>query len=357
MTISHPHPKTIILTGGGTGGSVTPLLALVSDFQKDGYEVAWIGTHHGLERRMVEESHVSYFSVNSGKWRRYFSLQNIIDFFKILIGFFESLVIVNRLKPSLVMTAGGFVSVPVVWAAWILGYRIIVHQQDIKPGLANKLMAPFASRITVSFPKSIEDYGAKAVLTGNPVRREFREIQVASGAAVGKEILVMGGGTGSEAINILVKEKLRELTDLAVVTHITGENDKPDEKIVNSRYHVSTFMTAAEIAQVMSRATVVVSRAGLGTLTELAYLGKASILIPMPYSHQEDNARYTEEKKAAMVLHQDQSLSHKFVFEIQDLLENNEKRISFEQTMSELMPRDANEAVLRVAKEVIEQED
>lgn len=348
--------KTIILTGGGTGGSVTPLLALVDDFKQGGYEVAWIGTHHGIEQKMVEEAGLSYYSINSGKWRRYFSLQNIIDFFKVLIGLCESFVILHRLKPSLVMTAGGFVSVPVVWAAWVLGYPIMVHQQDIKPGLANRLMAPLATRITVTFEKSREDYGNKAIQTGNPVRKEFKEVQRSSNASSDKQVLIMGGGTGSEAINMLVTKELAELTSLAIVTHITGEKNHSDNSNNIPRYTSVGFLSAKEMAESMAQADVVVSRVGLGTLTELAYLGKASILIPMPYSHQEDNARYVEEKQAAVILHQNNLTAAKLFFEIKALLEESEKRVQLESAMSQLMPKDANERVFHIAKEIIEKE-
>lgn len=354
MTTSESHLKTIILTGGGTGGSVTPLLALVSNFRDAGYEVVWMGTHHGLERTMVEEEKISYYGISSGKWRRYASLKNITDFFKILIGFFESLVILHRLKPSLVMTAGGFVSVPIAWAAWILGYPIIVHQQDLKPGLANRLMAPCAAHITVTFSKSLEDYGKKAILTGNPIRQEFKQIKTTPASPEDTSILIMGGGTGSEAINQLVKQELTRLTSLASVTHITGEGKSSESAEANSRYHPSSFLSAQEIAIAMTRATIVITRAGLGTLTELAYLGKASILIPMPHSHQEDNALYVQEEKAAIVLSQVGLTGQRLVEVATDIIDHSDKRQALEQGMSHLMPREANEKVYLVAKEILE---
>ena len=164
----------IILTGGGSGGPVTPLLALADDLRAGGFDIAWIGTRAGIEKQIVSEAAIPYHSIAAGKFRRYFSWHNIIDPFKILVGFFQSISLLTTLGPRLVITAGAFVSVPVVWAAWALRIKVIVHQEDIRPGLANRLMAPCADVVTVTFEESLKDYGNKARWTGNSVRQEFR---------------------------------------------------------------------------------------------------------------------------------------------------------------------------------------
>ena len=166
----------IILTGGGTGGSVAPLLGVAEMLQRRdakscvstdaGYEFLWIGTKHGPERAMVEREKIEFIAIPSGKMRRYASFKNFIDPFFILAGFFKSLYIILKWKPDFVMSAGSFVSVPVIWAAWLLRVPSLVHQQDARPGLANVLMAPFAGVITVTFEKSLMDYGKKAVWIG-----------------------------------------------------------------------------------------------------------------------------------------------------------------------------------------------
>ncbi|MBU4014724.1 glycosyltransferase, partial [Patescibacteria group bacterium] len=166
--------KKILLTGGGTGGSVAPLLAIsdvgcrMSDVGK--FKFTWIGTRNGVEKQMVQKENIKFISIASGKFRRYFSIKNFIDLFKIIFAFFQSLAILIKEKPALVMSAGSFVSVPVVWAAWLLRVPVLIHQQDVRHGLANKLMAPFANVITVTFEKSLADYGKKAVWTGNPAQ-------------------------------------------------------------------------------------------------------------------------------------------------------------------------------------------
>ena len=151
--------KKIILSGGGTAGSVTPLLAIVDEFRKeklDNYEFLWIGTKNGPEKKLVEDAKIKFIKINSGKLRRYFSFRNFSDIFLMIIGFFQSLIVLIKYKPNLMISAGGFVSVPVALASWILRIPILIHQQDARPGLANKIMAFFAKKITVTFEKSLK---------------------------------------------------------------------------------------------------------------------------------------------------------------------------------------------------------
>lgn len=352
--MKRPHnykQTTIILTGGGTGGSVAPLLALVDDFRQAGYQPMWIGTHTGIEKQMASELAVPYHGISAGKLRRYVSGHNLTDPFRVLWGFFQSLGLVLRLKPRLVITAGGFVSVPVVWAAWLLHIPIIVHQQDVRPGLANRLMAPLATVITVTFAKSLQDYGKRAVWTGNPVRKEFRE-RVASTTNQEKKILILGGGTGSEALNQIVKQSVDELTKLAVVTHITGAGKKTNQ-ISTDRYRVFSFLPAEELARSMTEADVVIARAGLGTLTELSALGKATILIPMPHSHQVINARFVGDQGAALVLDQTNLDPAGLVSAIAEVLADSEKYKALIDGMSKLMQPKANENFYKVIKKIL----
>ncbi|HTW96260.1 MAG TPA: glycosyltransferase, partial [Candidatus Methylomirabilis sp.] len=212
--------KKILLTGGGTAGSVSPLLAIAEDLRaQGGFDFLFVGTKNGIEKQMVKEARIPYRSVAAGKLRRYFDWRNFVDVFKIKLGFWQAFFLMIKERPDLVMAAGGFVAVPVVWAAWLLRVPVIIHQMDIRPGLANKLMAPFARVITVTFEKSLADYGAKAIFTGNPIKKSLRAMRYAlreddfkkreaavrrfglkSGLPV---IFVVGGGTGAEGINKL----------------------------------------------------------------------------------------------------------------------------------------------------------
>ncbi|PIR13227.1 undecaprenyldiphospho-muramoylpentapeptide beta-N-acetylglucosaminyltransferase [Candidatus Falkowbacteria bacterium CG11_big_fil_rev_8_21_14_0_20_39_10] len=364
------HNKKIILTGGGTAGSVSPLLAIFEELtslkhpfltkEREGvrYDFLWVGTKKGIEKEMVGKAGIKFKSITSGKLRRYFSWQNFIDPFKILIGFFQSIFIVLKFKPDLVMSAGGFVSVPVVWAAWLLGVKIIIHQQDARAGLANKLMAPLADVITVTFEKSLADYGKKAVWTGNPIRQSLQitnyKLQITNFFNLKKDLpvlLVIGGGTGAMAINKLVWDSLEELTKFCQVIHICGKSKKLE---VRSKNYLSfEFLEADKMAEALRLADVVVSRAGLGLLTELSYLGKPSILIPIPDSHQEDNAKIFQDKKAAVVLEQKFLTGEEFVSNIKRLMFNKQKQEEFGENIKKVIKKGANESIVKIILEIL----
>ncbi|MCK5509964.1 undecaprenyldiphospho-muramoylpentapeptide beta-N-acetylglucosaminyltransferase [Candidatus Parcubacteria bacterium] len=316
----------IMLSGGGTGGSVTPLLAMVDLLKREQGsksikrllepEFLWIGTKDGPERQLVESSGIRFMSIPAGKLRRYLSLQNVLDFFQIYLGFWQSFFIILKEKPNLIISAGSFVSAPLAWAAWVLRVPVLIHQLDARPGLANKLMAPFAKTISVTFKKSLADYGKKAVLTGNPIRKEFIENKISKREAVQKIgmrtdkpiLLVMGGGTGAGAINDLILENIDKLTRVCQILHITGKN-KSSKKMAeamekNPGYKFFEFLDAFGLIKVFASADIIISRAGMGTLTELSYVAKPTILIPMPDSHQEENAEIFFKEEAAIVLNQ-----------------------------------------------------
>lgn len=346
--------KKIILTGGGTGGSVTPLLALVPNFQSEGWEVAWIGTHTGIEKNIVNQARLPYYSISSGKLRRYFSWQNLLDIFHIKIGFFQSLKLLLTLKPDVVMSAGGYVSVPVVWAAWFLRIPVAIHQQDIRPGLANKLMSLCASLITVTFEKSLQDYSEKAIWTGNPIRLEFIKAVHTSNRVDGSRprILFLGGGTGAHAINDLVQASISDLATQYEVYHLTGEQTALMEKNL-PHYQAYSFLNAQEMADIISEADVVITRAGLGTLTELSFLAKAIIIIPMPDSHQEDNAYYFSKKGAAIILSQEQASTEKLLHNISELLDNPETLKEQQRAIKNIMKPHANSTITNLIKSLM----
>lgn len=342
--------KLIVLSGGGSGGPVTPLLALAPDLHAAGYELAWVGTTDGVERKMVQEKNIAYQAISAGKFRRYFSVQNFFDAFRVLAGFFESLNYLSKKRPALVMTAGGFVSVPLVWAAWALHIKVIVHQQDIRPGLANRLMAPFADVVTVTFEKSLKDFGKKAVWTGNPVRAAFRNVVRRKADGNRPRVLVLGGGTGATSLNNLIIFSLPELTQVADVVHVTGGKTEGKQAIVG--YTAYDFLVEERMAQEMADADVVVTRAGLGTLTELAYLGKPTIIIPMPNSHQDDNARYFTKQRAAAVVEQSNLQSSQFLEIIRNFLGDDRRRREISINIKKTMGQLANSEIMKIIKEI-----
>jgi len=356
--------KKILLTGGGTGGSVAPLLAVVDELRVMSYKLCdffWLGTKHGPEHEMVAREDIKFKAIFSGKLRRYFSWRNFIDPFFIIFGFFQSLFILLKWRPALVMSAGSFVSVPAVWAAWLLRVPVLIHQQDVKPGLANKLMAPFARTITVTFAKSLEDYGGKAVWTGNPVRQsltESRKQKAESRFNLKNDlpvVLIIGGGTGSLAINKLIEQSVVELTKFCQIIHLTGKNKKvpiPSEEI-GALYQQFEFFNAEQMAQAYAVADIVISRCGMGVLTELSYLGKPAILIPIPDSHQEENAKIFKEKQAAIVLQQKELTAEKLVANIKKLLDDKMLRNMLSSNIGQVIKRGANEKIARIAERIM----
>jgi len=335
--------KKIMFSGGGTGGSVTPLLAVAAELLKDEpVDLYFVGSKHGPEKELVaafnesldESQKINFWPLSAGKWRRYFSLRNFFDLFIIAAGFFQAARILRRVQPDIVITAGSFVSVPLVWAANRQKIPVIIHQQDIRPGLANRLMASGARVVTVTFEKSLLDYGPKAVLIGNPSRdlsgyeAEKRETRAKYHINLDQPlVLAMGGGTGATALNELIVKALPDLDQGTQVIHLTGRG-KADVSAADGRlnYQALEFVPNDEALRLMAAADLVVSRAGLGALTELAALSKATILIPMPNSHQEDNAALFARAEAALVLKQDELSAANLAREINRVLKDGPLR-------------------------------
>ncbi|MBU4257365.1 undecaprenyldiphospho-muramoylpentapeptide beta-N-acetylglucosaminyltransferase [Patescibacteria group bacterium] len=357
----------ILLTGGGTGGSVAPLLAVAEELRIKNYELRitnflWLGTKHGPEREMVEKEDIKFKAIANGKFRRYFSWRNFIDPFLIIFGFVYSFFIILKWRPDLVMSAGSFASVPAVWAAWLLRAPVLIHQQDARPGLANKLMAPFANVITVAFEKSLADYGKKAVWTGNPVRQfsifnfqfSIKEIRKKFGLRDDMPtVLVIGGGTGAMAINELIGKALPELIKFCQIIHITGKDKITNYKLQITNYKLFEFMNIEELIKVYTVADIVVSRCGMGVLTELSYLGKPAILIPMPDSHQEENAAIFAKKKAAIVLNQEELTPEKLADNIKKLLNDEMLRGKLSGNIKTIIKRGANERIAEIVKNIL----
>ncbi|MEK7166897.1 MAG: undecaprenyldiphospho-muramoylpentapeptide beta-N-acetylglucosaminyltransferase [Patescibacteria group bacterium] len=349
----------ILLTGGGTMGSVSPLLAIAEEIKKQNeIEFLWIGTKNGPEKKVIENYKIPFKAICSGKLRRYFDWQNFIDIFKIKIGFWQSFFILLKWRPDIAISAGSFVSVPVIWAAWFLRVKILIHQQDIRAGLANKLMAPFAKVITVTFENSLADYGKKAIWTGNPVRKltsQFLIDDLNKKYNLQKNlpaVLVIGGGTGAMDINKLVEQSLSELTKFCQIIHAAGKNkttlnDKP--QIAN--YFKFEFLDADQIAEIYTLTDIAISRCGLGILSELSYIGKPVILIPLPDSHQEENAKIF--KHAAIILEQKNLTAEKFVNELKNLINNKELQKTLSQNIKQVMKQGANETIAKIIKNII----
>ncbi|RMD59332.1 UDP-N-acetylglucosamine--N-acetylmuramyl-(pentapeptide) pyrophosphoryl-undecaprenol N-acetylglucosamine transferase [Candidatus Parcubacteria bacterium] len=306
----------IVFTGGGTAGSVTPLLALASELKKrsDKYHFFWIGARGGIEKSIIEKKDMPFKAIFCGNLRRYFSWRNFLDPFLVIVGFLQALVFLMRKRPLCVIAAGSFTQVPVGWAAWSLRIPLVIHQQDIRPGLANRLTAPAARVITTAFEETAHYFGKKAVWIGNFIQAELEEefhhltraqaCQYFGFNSSKPVVLIMGGSTGAQAINSFVYQNLTDLIAKYQIIHLTGYGKGPEQDIKKGRYVWFEFLSTVQIARALRAADVVFSRAGLGALTEFSYLGKPVILIPIPNSHQEDNASYYAKRQAALVLPQ-----------------------------------------------------
>jgi len=356
---NHQEKKLIVLSGGGTLGSVTPLLAIYDELKND-YNFLFIGTEKGVERKIVADNGLPFLAIKSGKLRRYWSWQNFIDPFLILAGFFQSFYIFKKYRPSLFISAGSFVSVGSAWAAWFLRVPILIHQLDYDPGLANKLMASLASKITVSFKKSLKDYGNKAIWTGSPIRHYFLKNNVSQAEAKKhfsfKEdspvIFVLGGGTGSLIINHLVIDNLHNLSQLCQIIHLSGNGKEP--KIDDSETYLKfSSFSQQDMIYAYRAADLVVSRAGMATLLELANLSKPSIIIPMPDSHQETNAKVLAEAEAALVLKQKTLTSLDLYRQIKKLLADETKLKKMGENLHQTLKTNANKELVEIIKKIM----
>jgi len=361
--------KTIILSGGGTGGSITPLLALAEELWRENknLNLIFVGNYSGPEKEMVaafnnQTGPMKFIPLISGKWRRYFSWQNFWDIFKIITAYFQSFILLRRERPDLILSAGGFVSVPLVLAAAFLKIPILIHQQDIRPGLANKLMAPFARVVTVTFAKSLLDYGSKAVWIGNPVKQLSKDHQETSIEMIKNKynldtkkplVLITGGGTGSHKINDLIFRGIPELIKFCQIIHLTGSGKLLIEKIYSSDYHPLEIVSYQDSLELIRAADLVVSRCGLGTLAELSSLNKAAILIPLPNSHQEDNAAIFSEAQAAVVLNQNELTPEKLAEEIKRLLNNEPLKNELKNNIAKVIKRGAVQGLVGIIGEVL----
>ena len=315
---------SIAFTGGGTGGHIYPGLAVVSYLKKIvPHRIFWIGSGNGMDRAIVEGAGVEFFGIPSGKLRRYFSLRNFLDIFKIAAGFFAARKILKREGASFLFSKGGFVSVPPCAAAHFMKIPVFTHESDFSPGIATRLNTRFAERVFIPYKESAAFFSGGAAkkirVSGNPVRVEFAAADSAKGRAflgLGNSeriLLVLGGSLGSREINDLVRACLKRLTEFFTVVHQTGENNIvniEDAQKENERYKPYAYFKD-EIPHVIAASDLVLCRSGAGTIWECKFLKKPMALIPFRGSgtrgDQVENARLFEEAGAAVCFIPDSS--------------------------------------------------
>lgn len=279
--------KKIVLTGGGTAGHVTPNIALLPSLREADFDIHYIGSYDGIEKRLIGDFEVPYYGISTGKFRRYFDVKNFTDPVRVLKGFAEARKILKQLQPDVVFSKGGFVSVPVVRAAHSLDIPCIIHESDMTPGLANKLCIPVAQKVCCNFPETLQLLPPeKAVLTGSPIRAELsRGNRIAAldmcGFTANKPvIMVIGGSLGAASINKAVRAALPKLLEDFQVIHLCGK-EKVDNLLLNVPGYKQFEYVKAELKDLFALADVVVSRAGANAICELLALKKPNILIPL----------------------------------------------------------------------------
>ena len=280
--------KKIVMTGGGTAGHVTPNIALMPALQEAGYEITYIGSYNGMEKELIEAQKIPYIGISSGKLRRYFDWKNFSDPFKVLKGYGQAISILRKLKPDVVFSKGGFVSVPVVLAAKHCHIPAIIHESDITPGLANKIAIRGAKKVCCNFPETMKYLPAeKAVLTGSPIRRELfhgdaeKSLHYCGFPDHNKPVLlIVGGSSGSKVINEAVRKVLPELLEQFYIIHLCGKGNL-DEKLKGVIGYAQFEYASAELTDMFALADLAISRAGANAICELLALRKPNILIPL----------------------------------------------------------------------------
>lgn len=350
--------KKIILTGGGTAGHVTPNLALIPSLRELGYEIRYIGSYQGMERKLIENTGIPYDGISSGKLRRYFDLKNFSDPFRVIKGYGEALRLLKKHKPDVIFSKGGFVAVPVVLAAKLCGIPTIIHESDMTPGLANKLCIPSARKVCCNFPETLSYLPQeKAVLTGSPIRAELLQGDRLSGlqyshlAADKPIILVIGGSLGSVAVNTAVRKLLPRLLPEYQVVHICGKGNL-DESLIGSKGYVQYEYVDAPLKHLFAAADLVVSRAGANSICEILALRKPNILIPLSASASRGdqilNAASFEKQGFSTVLEEESVTDDSLYKAISDTYQN---RAGFIQAMEQSHLNNAVQTIIDLIEE------
>jgi UDP-N-acetylglucosamine--N-acetylmuramyl-(pentapeptide) pyrophosphoryl-undecaprenol N-acetylglucosamine transferase len=308
--------KHLLCTGGGTAGHVIPAIPVMERALARGVRVSFVGSTSGLEQRLLADLPVDYHGIASGKLRRYLSVENLLDVFRVLTGVWQALWLLRRLRPDVVFSKGGFVSFPVVFAAGMLRIPVVAHESDLSPGLANRLSLPFVRTLAVTFPVTqVAHFAGRIVVAGTPLREALTQGDAARGRALLAApadrpiLLVTGGSLGAQVLNQAVVEALSELLETFVVVHVCGPGKTPG--IDRAGYHAFEYVRE-EWGDLLAAADLVVSRAGANTLFELLALRKPNLLVPLSRKasrgDQIENAEYARGLGYSRVL-QEEDLS------------------------------------------------
>lgn len=352
--------KRIVLTGGGTAGHVTPNIALLPRLRELGYEIQYIGSYNGIEKKLIEEFDIPYHGIASGKLRRYFDLKNFTDPFRVAKGFFQAKKILKQIQPDIIFSKGGFVSVPVVQAARQLHIPVIIHESDMTPGLANKLAIPAAVKVCCNFPETIPCLPAgKAIVTGSPIRAELRSgnklaaLKFCGFTAEKPVLLIIGGSLGSVAVNTAIRNILPDLLKSFQIIHLCGKGNL-DPSLTGTPGYVQYEYIKQELADLFALADIVVSRAGANAICELLELRKPNLLIPLSAAASRGdqilNAKSFQKQGFSEVLQEEELTPELLLTSIQSLYQNRQRYID---AMEHSTASDAVNTITSLIEEIV----
>ena len=350
--------KRIVFTGGGSAGHVTPNLAIIPHLQEKGWDISYIGSHQGIEKTIIENEGIPYYGIASGKLRRYFDLKNIKDPFFVMKGVMDAYVQIRKLKPDVIFSKGGFVSVPVVIGGWLNRVPVLLHESDMTPGLANKIALRFASKIFVTFEEAVQHLPKdKVVYTGSPVREEVlcgnreKGLRFLGFHSRKPVITVMGGSLGAKKINETVREALPQLLKNYQVVHLCGKGNL-DEKLQSTKGYRQFEYVHGELPDVLGATDFVISRAGSNAIFEFLTLQKPMILIPLPKSSSRGdqilNAQSFERQGYAAVLYEENISVTSLMEHIEELNHNCAK---YKKELKKYNGKEAVQTIMKYIKE------
>jgi UDP-N-acetylglucosamine--N-acetylmuramyl-(pentapeptide) pyrophosphoryl-undecaprenol N-acetylglucosamine transferase len=332
--------KRIVFTGGGSAGHVTPNIAIINELNKSEWDISYIGSKKGIEKELIEKQGTPYLGISSGKLRRYFDFENFIDIFKVLRGCFEARKILKKLKPQLVFSKGGFVSVPVILAAKSLSIPIYIHESDITPGLANKISQRFATRIYTSFEEAAKFFPKNKTKTiGSPIRKELFKGSAQKGLDfLGYKqnlpiLTIMGGSLGAKKINDTVRGAINELTSKYQIVHLCGKGNL-DESLLHQKNYKQFEYLHGELADILAATNFVITRGGSNSIFEFLALNIPMIIIPLSRNQSRGdqilNGKSFEKKGYAIMLEEENLDDRKLLDDLDKLTQNQE---SFKKAM------------------------
>ncbi len=330
--------KTLIFTGGGSGGHVMPALTIIKkvNAQKE-YDIHYVGGMASIERELVKDYQLTYHPIHTGKLRRYLSLENIKDISRVFMGLIDAFKVLWKFKrrSSLVFSSGGFVSVPVVIAAKLQGKKVFIHEQTSRVGLANKICSFFADKVFISFEDSFKFFDEnKTFFSGYPLREEcyFEEINpvVIDGRKINEStkpiMFITGGGNGAQLINKLIEKNFELLTSRYLIIHQVGKSFINEYSQLKHPDYIPLAFVGKEMIDLFKLATVTISRSGAGTVCELIAVGKKSIFIPLKIAQKNEqffNALEAHKKLGSIIIEEKELNDQVFLSSLEEIGSTN----------------------------------